>query len=197
MRDVTSEFPLASGAPPSRPSLVREQEVGIRDFLAFVVGDEHYALALSAIREIMKLPPVTEVPMAPPAILGIVSVRGLVTTVIDLRRKLRMPEGPVTSKSRVLLVDKGEELIGMLVDRVLQVYRLREDEVELAATTSGELAEYVLGIGRPGLGRPDEEKLGLTSQRDEAPWLGSGTAADTSLGGEVLILLDPITLLKG
>ena len=49
--------------------------------------------------------------------------------------------------TRVLLVDAGEEVMGMLVDAVLQVYRLYEDEVELASAVGGDLNEYVMGIG--------------------------------------------------
>ena len=81
--------------------------------------------------------------------LGIVSVRGRVTTVIDLRRRLRLSEGPVTKQTRVLLVESGDEIVGLLVDQVLQVFRLRDDEVEIAAVMGGDVAEHVLGIGRP------------------------------------------------
>jgi purine-binding chemotaxis protein CheW len=81
--------------------------------------------------------------------LGIVSVRGRVTTVIDLRRRLRVREAPVDKNTRVLLIDAGKEVLGLLVDAVLQVYRLFEDEVELASAVGSDLNEYVMGIGRP------------------------------------------------
>lgn len=125
----------------------------VSEVLAFVLADERYALPLSSVREILKMPAVTEVPRAPQHVLGIISVRGRITTVVDLRRRLRMPESPLTKATRVLLVDDGREILGFLVDRVLSVYRLRRDEVELAAVMGGDTADYVAGIGRPRTGK--------------------------------------------
>ncbi len=125
----------------------------ISEFLGFMLGREAYALPLSSIREILQPPPITEVPRAAHHILGLISVRGRVTTVCDLRRLLRLPEAPMTRQSRVLLVDSGEETLGVFVDIVLQVYRLRDDEMELAHELGDETSEYVMGVGRPTGGR--------------------------------------------
>jgi purine-binding chemotaxis protein CheW len=173
------------------------EEVGVRDFLAFIVGDEQYALPLSAVREIMKPPAVTEVPSAPRNVLGIISVRGRVTTLIDLRRKLKMPEQALTVKTRVILVDKGEEVLGLLVDSVLQVYRLREDEVEMASIMGSDLAEYVMGIGRP-IRHYSEHAHHAGAAVENAPAEDQSVdAGDRSGRAEMLVLLDPVALLKG
>jgi chemotaxis signal transduction protein len=172
------------------------EELGVRDFLAFTVGDEQYALPLSAVREILKPPAVTEVPFAPAIVLGIISVRGRVTTLVDLRRKLKMPETAITVKTRVILVDKGEEVLGLLVDEVLQVYRLREDEVEMASVMGRDLAEYVMGIGRPSrrYGEYDESNHQLEMEHKAGRILPNRDGITLS---EMLILLDPVALLKG
>src|ERR1700712_493663 len=94
------------------------EEAGVREFLAFVVAGETYALPLSCIREIMRVPSVTPVPRSPRDVLGIISVRGQVTTLIDLRQRLRVQAAPVSSRTRVLLVDQGDEIMGLLCDRV-------------------------------------------------------------------------------
>ncbi|MBX3274082.1 MAG: purine-binding chemotaxis protein CheW [Sandaracinaceae bacterium] len=143
-----------------------------REFLAFALAGERFALPLASVREILKLSPITEVPRAPRDVLGILSVRGRITTVIDLRRRLRLPHGEVTRGARVLLVDAGVEVLGLLVDEVFQVYRLSPDEIELAAVVAGDLSDYVYGIGRPGA-------------------VERGAAAD-----EIMILLDPVPLLR-
>jgi purine-binding chemotaxis protein CheW len=147
-----------------------------RDVLSFTLADETYALPLASIHEILKTPPITPVPRAPADVLGIISVRGRITTVLDLRKRLRLAHEPASAKARVLLVDSGVELLGLLVDAVQQVHRLRPEEVELSSMVSGELADYVLGIGRPGARR--SEKL------------------EDSTAEELLILLDPEPLLK-
>jgi purine-binding chemotaxis protein CheW len=121
------------------------------EYLAFRLGADTYAVPIGEVREILKLPPVTEVPRAPPEILGVVSVRGLLVTVMCLRTKLRLTEGEPSRKGRILLVmGAQEEVIGLYVDEVLQVYRLAESEVEVAASVlGGRLGDYIVGIGRP------------------------------------------------
>jgi purine-binding chemotaxis protein CheW len=121
------------------------------EYLAFRLGGDTYAVPIGEVREILKLPPVTEVPRAPSEIVGVVSVRGLLVTVIDLRHRLRTARSEITRRGRILLVTGAEnETIGLYVDEVLQVYRLAESEIEIAANVlGGKLADYVVGIGRP------------------------------------------------
>jgi purine-binding chemotaxis protein CheW len=121
------------------------------EYLAFRLGSDTYAVPIGEVREILKMPPVTEVPRAPQEVIGVVSVRGLLVTVIDLRRRLRVSGGEITKRGRILLVTGAEnEVIGLYVDEVLQVHRLAEAEVEVATNVlGGKLADYVVGIGRP------------------------------------------------
>jgi purine-binding chemotaxis protein CheW len=118
------------------------------------------------------------VPRAPFAVMGIVSVRGQLVTVVDLRRRLRLPEASPTRRARVLLVNPtGLETLGLYVDEVLQVYRLADGEIEHAgAALGGEVAPYIAGIARP-------LPTGATSQ--------SGGQTDASL----VILLELRSLL--
>jgi purine-binding chemotaxis protein CheW len=120
------------------------------EYLAFRLGTDTYAVPIGEVREILKLPPVTEVPRAPSDVLGVVSVRGLLVTVIDLKRRLRVAPADITKKGRILLVMGADnEVIGLYVDEVLQVYRLAETEVEVSGNALGKLGDYVVGIGRP------------------------------------------------
>jgi len=163
-----------------RPKAVVETDEAVREFLSFSISTECYALPLSCVREIVRVPAVTEVPRSPEAVLGIISVRGTVTTVIDLRLKLRIDPPPLGPKSRILIVDGGGEVMGLLVDAVLQVHRLPEQDVELASVLGGSAPPYLVGIGRPGSG----------AQR------AGGRPASTVESSEMLLLLDPIALLK-
>jgi purine-binding chemotaxis protein CheW len=121
------------------------------EYLAFRMGSDTYAMPIGEVREILKLPPVTEVPRAPKDVLGVVSVRGLLVTVIDLKERLHGSPAEISKKGRILLIKGAEnEIIGLFVDEVLQVYRLAESEVELANNVLGtKLGDYVVGIGRP------------------------------------------------
>lgn len=161
----------------SKSDLARAGEV-TREFLAFELGGENYALPLSAIREILKPPPATGVPRAPRDVIGIISVRGRITTVIDLRRRLNLAEAQESRASRILLVDREDEIIGVLVDRVHQVYRLEPEEVEYSTVMGSDAADHFMGIGRPRVAR------------------GSRGASAVESEDAILILLDPIPLLR-
>ena len=123
----------------------------VREFLAFKLVDDFYGVELRRIREILSPPPLTVVPRAPNDVLGVCSVRGLLVTVIDLRRRLRLEERPATRQSRILLAQgESEEVVGLFVDEVRQVVRLAEGEMEVAQSVlGGDLTEHVIGIGRP------------------------------------------------
>jgi len=98
----------------------------------------------------LKPPPITAVPRSPRNVIGVVSVRGRLVTVMDLRRRLQLDEGPIDRRTRILLTspDLGES-IGLLVDEVMQVYRLAESEVEPAHVLGGDQPAHIGGIGRP------------------------------------------------
>lgn len=140
----------SSGAAISRRSQTTNRGP-LSEYLAFTLGSDTYAVPIGVVREILKPPPIAEVPRAPQEVLGVASVRGMLVTVIDLRLRLRMAPSEPTRKSRILLVEGAEEeLIGLLVDEVRQVYRLADAEIEPAAEVmGGQLADYVIGVGRP------------------------------------------------
>lgn len=124
---------------------------GLREFLSFRLAADVYAVELARIREIVTPPPLTTVPRAPADVIGICSVRGLLVTVIDLRRRLRLLEAAPSRQSRILLAntDPGE-VVGLFVDEVRQVVRLGTQEIEVTANVlGGELSDHVLGVGRP------------------------------------------------
>lgn len=147
------------------------------EYLAFKLAGDTYAVRIGEVAEILRPPPITDVPRAGRSIIGVVSVRGRLVTVVDLRRRFGLPEAELDGRTRILLVGAGtEELVGLLVDEVLQVYRLAATEIEPATVLGGEQPAHIVGIGRP-----------------------SG-AADTGSGGRrgpetVLVLLDlrPVT----
>lgn len=152
----------------------------VREFLGFTLAGESYAFPLATVQEIVKPLPITEVPRSPHEILGVMSVRGRITTVVDLRRLLRVEEAPFDRLTRILLVDTGEEVQGCAVDRVLQVYRMSGDEVELATVMGGDTSEHVIGVGRPRGGRG----------------VGRGREAQQSEQEGIVVLVDPVVLLR-
>jgi purine-binding chemotaxis protein CheW len=134
----------------TRAQARRAGDLGKRiEYLAFVLAKDTYAIRIAFIAEILKPPPVTTVPRAPREVIGVMSVRGRLVTVVDLRRRFHLAERPPDRKTRILLVEAGDEHIGLLVDEVLQVYRLAEAEIEPAQVLGGDQPAHIAGIGRP------------------------------------------------
>jgi len=134
-----------------RSAMQRADELGKRaEYLAFMLGPEAYAVEIGNIVEILKPLPITEVPRASQEVVGVMSVRGRLVTVVDLKRRFRLARSfSMDKKSRILLVSAPEEEIGLLVDEVLQVYRLAENEIEPPEVLGSEQQPHVVGIGRP------------------------------------------------
>lgn len=122
-------------------------------YLAFRLADSVYAAPLSLIREILVKVPLTPVPRAHPSIMGIISNRGQLITVFDLRKRLRLSQGPDTNKGRILTTNPtGVELVGLYVDEVLQNYHLTDAEIDLSVMSFGnDTSGHIAGIARPNI----------------------------------------------
>jgi len=119
-------------------------------FLCFKLGDEEFGVDLNMIVQIVKPPPVTLVPRVGPHILGVISIRGAVVTLVDLRRLMGLPPSDWPRTARVLLVDLNEEQVGLLVDAVTQVRRLGDDVLEKKPQLDDSQAtERVIYVARP------------------------------------------------
>jgi purine-binding chemotaxis protein CheW len=125
-----------------------------RGVLTVVVGNEIYGVEILSIREIIKLREITEVPRAPRFLLGVVTVRGLVLPVVDLRVRLRLDAQALGRNARILVVMHKGERFGLLVDEVRGVVRFADDQIEpVPASLAPSEAPFLSGIGR----YPDED----------------------------------------
>jgi purine-binding chemotaxis protein CheW len=147
--DEAELVPALEGIPAAVPAPAAEAEAR-REYLTFLLGAEEYAVEIERVREVLKVPAITEVPRAPAHVLGVVMVRGEVVAVFDPRRRLGLPAATVLGRAgRVLVCDAGEGAVGLLVDAVSQVMRLRPADVEPRPQgIGGAAAEYIAGIGR-------------------------------------------------
>lgn len=120
-----------------------------RQFLAFHLSDEEYALDITQINEIIKVREFTVVPRVPDYILGIISLRGVVVPVFDLRQRLSLGKSELMLSSRIVVCLFGDITIGLLVDSINQVVTFADEEVEPPpGVLSGLDREMVTGIGR-------------------------------------------------
>jgi purine-binding chemotaxis protein CheW len=103
----------------------------IFELLAFRIAGEQYAVEIERIVEIVTPRPVTRIPNADAAIVGIISLRGTIVTVMDVRRRLRHP--PATEENldaRVVVVEYAGETLGFEVDHVSRVVKIERATIE-------------------------------------------------------------------
>jgi purine-binding chemotaxis protein CheW len=131
----------------SGAAAARDTEHG---FLCFKLGDEEFGVDLNMIVQIVKPPPLTRVPRVGPHILGVISIRGAVVTLVDLRLLMGLAPSDWSRTTRVLLVETLDEQVGLLVDGVTQVRRLQDAALERRPQLDdSQAAERVLSVARP------------------------------------------------
>jgi purine-binding chemotaxis protein CheW len=119
------------------------------ELLGFMLSDEEYAIDILEIKEIVRMQPVTPVPRSPAWLKGIVTLRGIIVPIFDLRSRLGLAEIPYDGETRIVVVYRGEEYAGLVVDRITQVMRAPASSVEPPPQTIGLVeAEFIRGVAR-------------------------------------------------
>ncbi|GGO74455.1 chemotaxis protein CheW [Bowmanella pacifica] len=103
--------------------------VAQREFLTFVLGEEHYALDIMAVKEIRGYEPVTRIANAPAFIKGVLNLRGDIVPIVDLRMKFNVGEASYTEFTIVIMLNVDGRIVGVVVDGVSDVIALAEEEV--------------------------------------------------------------------
>ena len=86
--------------------------------LEFSLAYERYALETAFVREVYPLKEFTPLPCTPPFVLGIISVRGQILAVIDLKRFFNLPEKGLSDLNKVIILRRGGLEVGLLADAV-------------------------------------------------------------------------------
>lgn len=121
------------------------------ELLTFMVAGEQYAVDIEKIVEIVTPRPITKIPNCDRAIVGIVSLRGAIVTLLDVRHKLRHGERVSAGDPRIIVVEQKGETVGFEVDRVLRVVKLEAGAVEPNPVLhASEQDEAVRGVFRQG-----------------------------------------------
>ena len=98
--------------------------------IVFKLGDTEFAMPITQAIRIVRLSPITRVPRAPGFLEGVINVEGDVIPVVDLKKRFVLSQTPYGPKSRVIIVETGEQRVGILVDLVREILPLPADAVE-------------------------------------------------------------------
>ncbi|MGE5670520.1 MAG: chemotaxis protein CheW [Fibrobacterota bacterium] len=116
------------------------------DLVVFSVDNVLCALRIDEVQEIKRIIQISSVPHAPDYVRGVINLRGQIVTVLDIRRKLNYPVQELKSSSRLVVVKRGNENIGLLVDTIEDAVVARNSDIQ-DAPSNVQGAEGRLFIG--------------------------------------------------
>ncbi len=135
--------------------------------LGFLVGGMRLVSKLGDVAELLPVPKLTSLPAVKPWLMGIANVRGRLIPVVDLHEYLQVPTTLPANQRRVLVIEDGDIVAGLLVEQSLGIQHFLEDSYEQSDSVDlGGLSPYVTGAFRHG-GRVYHEVQLKAILRDE------------------------------
>lgn len=119
---------ITSPNPASDPE-AGEMASNTHQFVMFIVGDEVFAVDMTPVQEIIRVPSVVRVPLSPLALNGLASLRGRILPIISLRRIFGLGERTHDDSTRAIVINIGQPM-GFVVDRVASVINIETDHIE-------------------------------------------------------------------
>ncbi|RBH68154.1 chemotaxis protein CheW, partial [Xanthomonas oryzae pv. oryzae] len=124
-------------------------------YLTFLLGGEMFGLGILGIKEIIEYRVPTDVPMMPPALRGVINLRGAVVPVVDLQQRFGRNASAITKRSCIVIVEiaHGEvhQVLGLLVDAVSEVLEIAPaDIVDTPSFGAGIARDFIHAMGKIG-----------------------------------------------
>lgn len=126
-----------------------------KQYLTFTIGHEYYGLELSQTREIIEYDGITEVPLMPNFLRGVINLRGEVVPVIDLAVRLGRKSIAIQKRTCIIVVElesnEQNHVLGLLADAVSEVIDLDDENIEDAPSFGANIrADFIQGIAKCG-----------------------------------------------
>lgn len=115
----------------------------------FTIGEVNYGVPVEQVREVRDMQTVTPVPGSPPFVEGVTNLRGQIITVMDLRKRLNLPDKG-DGGEKIIIIDLGKNAIGVVVDHVTEVSTIRGPDIERNSEVTSTLDESIMGVGKQG-----------------------------------------------
>ena len=116
-------------------------------WVTFRLAGETYGINVMQVQEVLRYTEIAPVPGASHHVLGIINLRGKVVTIIDARLRFGMPSGNVTENTRIVVIETGTHVVGIMVDSVAEVVYLRQSEIDHPPSVGNdENSKYIQGV---------------------------------------------------
>ncbi|MDT8859571.1 chemotaxis protein CheW [Alkalihalobacillus sp. MEB130] len=115
--------------------------------IVFQLKDEEYALEVDYIQSIERMQPVTRIPSTAPYVKGVMNLRGVITPIINLRKRFGINEKEYDEATRILVVSKDQLEIGFIVDGANDVIDIPVEKIERSPEVIGGVeTDYIRGV---------------------------------------------------
>lgn len=116
--------------------------------LTFKLDSETFGIEIQRAKDIISIPKMNKVVEAPDEVLGLINLRGAMLPVIDLRKRLNLPEVTYTKKARIIVVEYDKQDIGFVVDEVSQVVKVNNLLIEKSQNNPYNHSKLIKGISK-------------------------------------------------
>jgi purine-binding chemotaxis protein CheW len=137
------------------PTVQDKSTASAGQYLTFTLGGELYALGILSSKEIIDYGNLTEVPMMPAFVRGVINLRGSVVPVVDLQARFGKGATPVVKRTGIVIVeaagddDDSSQDLGIIVDAVNEVVEISQDDIEPAPSFgSGIRPDFINGMAK-------------------------------------------------
>lgn len=114
--------------------------------VTFRVGPQEFAFDILQIERILRHEPPAKLPQAPEFLEGVVQYGSGAVPVVDLRKRFEL-EAPIREETRLMIVDLGDQRIGVVVDEVREVLRVDSRTITAPGpVVRGLAAAYISGV---------------------------------------------------
>jgi|SRR6516165_2935294 purine-binding chemotaxis protein CheW len=128
-------------------SVTTQTAPGNRELIAFRVGRQEFCINVIMVREIRGWTAATTLPRAPRYVRGVINLRGAVLPIIDLAVRLGLPATEPTARNVIIVVQIGQQQIGLLVDAVSDILTASSSNIQPSPDVSSDLVKnFVKGL---------------------------------------------------
>jgi purine-binding chemotaxis protein CheW len=140
----------------------KQQDSDSIQIVEFVLGNEHFAIDLFDVKEVVEYTTITKLPNVPSHVRGIIDLRGEITMIIDLKQRMNITEASKTSleTSRIIVLDDkiAASKMGILVDDVTSVTTFEGNQVDYTSASVNKEDSSIIGIIKRKVKVKDKEK---------------------------------------
>ncbi|MBI1328260.1 MAG: chemotaxis protein CheW [Alphaproteobacteria bacterium] len=120
-----------------------------KEFVTMRLNGQLFGIPVNYVQDVLRPQKIAAVPLAPPEVAGLINLRGRIVTVIDMRKKLSLPENNDRTGTMMVVIEHRHELYSLIVDSIGEVLKLSPKDFDLTPPNiSSAWQAYAAGVYR-------------------------------------------------